>query len=64
MEEVVLVSGARSAIGRLIYEGCDAVAVLQEAQRILRVEELTEVAGLEAGEEGFEVYAEVEAKSY
>ena len=54
----------RSAIGRLIYEGCDAVAVLQEAQRILRVEELTEVAGLEAGEEGFEVYAEVEEKSY
>ncbi len=53
-----------SAIDRLIYEGCNALAVLEEAQRVLRVEELSEAAGLEAQEEGFEVYAEVEARPY
>ncbi len=54
----------RGAIDRLIYEGCNALAVLEEAQRVLRVEELSEAADFEAVEEGFEVYAEVEASSY
>jgi methylmalonyl-CoA mutase len=54
----------RIAIDRLIYEGCNALALLQEAQRVLRVEELSEAAGLEAEEDGFEVYAEVETVSY
>jgi methylmalonyl-CoA mutase len=52
------------AIDRLVYEGCNALAVLQEAQHVLRVEELSEAAGLEAVEEGFEVYAEVGASNY
>jgi methylmalonyl-CoA mutase len=51
----------RVAVDRLVYEGCNALAVLQEAQHVLRVEELSEAAGLEAVEEGFEVYAEVAA---
>ena len=54
----------KTAIDRLIYEGCNALAVLQEAQRVLCVEELSEAAGLEAEEAGFEVYAEVETRSY
>jgi methylmalonyl-CoA mutase len=54
----------RGAIDRLVYEGCNALALLQETQRVLRVEELSEAADLEAVEEGFEVYAEVEAPSY
>jgi methylmalonyl-CoA mutase len=54
----------KTAIDRLIYEGCNVLAVLQEAQRILCVEELSEAAGLEADEAGFEVYAEVETRSY
>ncbi len=54
----------KSAIDRLIYEGCNALALLQEAQRVLRVEELSVAAGLEAEEEGFEAYSEVEAASY
>jgi methylmalonyl-CoA mutase len=54
----------KTAIDRLIYEGCDALATLQEAQRALCVEELSEAAGLEAEEAGFEVNAEVETRSY
>ncbi len=54
----------KTAIDRLIYEGCNALAVLQEAQRVLCVEELSEAAGLDAEEAGFEVYAEVETRSY
>ncbi len=54
----------KTAIDRLIYEGCNALAILQEAQRVLCVEELSEAAGLEAEEAGFEVYAEVETRSY
>jgi methylmalonyl-CoA mutase len=54
----------RGAIDRLVYEGCNALALLQETQQVLRVEELSEAAGLEAVDEGFEVYAEVEASSY
>ncbi len=54
----------KTAVDRLIYEGCDALAVLQEAQRVLCVEELSEAADLEAEEAGFEVYAEVETRSY
>jgi len=53
-----------TAIDRLIYSGCNALAVLQEAQRILCVEELSEAAGFDAEEAGFEVYAEVETRSY
>jgi methylmalonyl-CoA mutase len=54
----------KTAIDRLIYDGCNVLAVLQEAQRVLCVEELSEAAGLEAEESGFEVYAEVETRSY
>lgn len=54
----------KAAIDRLIYEGCNVLATLQEAQRALCVEELSEAAGLEAEEAGFEVYAEVETRSY
>ncbi len=54
----------RGAIDRFVYEGCNALALLQEAQRVLRVEELSAAADLEAEEEGFEVYAEVEASTY
>lgn len=54
----------KTAIDRLIYNGCNALALLQEAQRVLCVEELSEAAGLEAEEAGFEVYAEVETRSY
>ncbi len=54
----------KTAIDRLIYEGCNALAVLQEAQRVLCVEELSQAADLEAEEAGFEVYAEVETRSY
>jgi hypothetical protein len=38
----------------LIEEGCDALALLQEAQAFLRVEELSAAAEEEAAEEGFE----------
>ena len=54
----------KTAIDRLIYEGCNVLAVLQEAQRILCVKELSEAAGLEAEKAGFEVYAEAETWSY
>ncbi len=54
----------KTAIDRLVYNGCNALALLQEAQRVLCVEELSEAAGLEAEEAGFEVYAEVETRSY
>ena len=53
----------QTAIDRVIYEGCNALALLQEAQRVLCVEELSEAASLEAEEAGFEVYAEVETRS-
>jgi methylmalonyl-CoA mutase len=33
-----------SAVDRLVYEGCDAVAVLQETHKVLRVEDLSAVA--------------------
>jgi methylmalonyl-CoA mutase len=44
------------AIDRLIDEGCNALALLQEAQRFLRVEELSAAAEEEAKEEGFEIH--------
>lgn len=43
------------SIDRLIFEGCNALAVLQEAQAALRVEELSAAAEEEAKEDGFEV---------
>jgi methylmalonyl-CoA mutase len=33
-----------SAVDRLVYEGCDAIAVLQETHKVLRVEDLSAVA--------------------
>ncbi|MGO9170863.1 MAG: methylmalonyl-CoA mutase family protein [Rhodomicrobium sp.] len=47
------------AIDRLIHEGCNALALLQEAQGALRVEELSAAAEEEAAEAGFEVHAEI-----
>ncbi len=47
------------AIDRLIHEGCNALAILEEAQATLRVDEISEAAGEEAAEEGFEVHAHV-----
>ncbi len=44
------------AIDRLIHEGCNALAILKEAQAVLRVDEISEAAGEEAAEEGFEVH--------
>jgi methylmalonyl-CoA mutase len=41
------------SIDRLIEEGCNALALLQEAQEFLRVEELSAAAEQEAAEEGF-----------
>ncbi len=52
----------KGAVDRLIYEGCNALAVLQEAQQMLRVEELSDAA-VEATER-FEVYAEVETARF
>lgn len=46
------------AIDRLIYEGCNAAALLKEAHRILRVEELSKAAGREALEDGFDIYGD------
>jgi methylmalonyl-CoA mutase len=43
------------AIDRLIFEGCNVLSVLQEAQAALRVEELAAEAADEATDEGFEV---------
>ena len=54
----------KTAIDRLIYEGCDALAILREAQSVLGVEELSHAADLEAEEAGFEVYADEESRSY
>jgi len=48
----------RTAVDRLVYEGCNALAILEEAQHILRVEELAEAAGLEAEEESFGAFDE------
>ncbi|WKW49424.1 methylmalonyl-CoA mutase family protein [Rhodomicrobium lacus] len=48
----------RTAVDRLVYEGCNALAILEEAQRILRVEELAEAAGLEAEDENFGAFDE------
>ncbi len=47
------------AIDRVIHEGCNALAILEEAQAALRVEEIAEAAGEEASEEGFEVHMHV-----
>ncbi len=44
------------SIDRLVYEGCDALALLEEAQLLLRVEELSAAAQKEAAEDGFEVH--------
>jgi methylmalonyl-CoA mutase len=44
------------AIDRLIHEGCNVLALLQEAQSALRVEELSAAAEEEAAEEGFELH--------
>jgi methylmalonyl-CoA mutase len=44
------------AVDRLLYEGSNALALLEEAHRALRVEELTSAAELEAEEEGFETH--------
>jgi methylmalonyl-CoA mutase len=49
-----------SAVDRLLYEGCNALALLQEAQKLLRVEELSDAADREAQEEGFEILSEAE----
>jgi methylmalonyl-CoA mutase len=46
-----------ASIDRLIYEGCNALALLQEAHQFLRVEELSAAAGEESGDEGFEMHA-------
>jgi methylmalonyl-CoA mutase len=46
-----------AAIGRLIDEDCNALALLQEAQLLLRVEELSAAAEQEAAEDGFEMHA-------
>ncbi len=47
------------AIDRLIHEGCNALAILEEAQAALQVEEISEAAVVEAAEEGFEVHTHV-----
>ena len=44
------------AIDRLIHEGCNALAILEEAQAALKVEELAAAAEEEEAEEGFEVH--------
>lgn len=44
------------AIDRLVHEGCNVLALLQEAHAVLRVEELSAAAEKEAEEEGFEVH--------
>jgi methylmalonyl-CoA mutase len=43
-------------IDRLIHEGCSALAILEEAQSALKVEELAAAAEEEEAEEGFEVH--------
>jgi methylmalonyl-CoA mutase len=53
-----------SAIDRLVYEGCHAVALLNEAQSILKVEELSEAANREAQEEGFDIYGDASDRAY
>ncbi len=45
-----------AAIDRLIHEGCNALAILEEAQAALKVEELAAAAEEEEAEEGFEVH--------
>ena len=44
------------AIDRLIHEGCNALAILEEVQAALKVEELAAAAEEEEAEEGFEVH--------
>lgn len=44
-----------AAIDRLLFEGCNALLILQEAQAALRVQELSLAADEEAKEDGFEV---------
>jgi hypothetical protein len=46
-----------ASIDRLIDEECNTLALLQEAQAFLRVEELSAAAEEEAAEEGFEIHA-------
>jgi methylmalonyl-CoA mutase len=46
-----------ASIDRLIGDDCNALALLQEAQTLLRVEELSAAAEEEAAEEGFETHA-------
>jgi methylmalonyl-CoA mutase len=45
-----------ASVDRLIGEGCNALALLQEAQVFLRVEELSAAAEEEAAEDGFETH--------
>ncbi len=52
------------AVDRLVYEGCDALALLREAQGALRVEELSAAAEEEAAEEGFEVHTHPHAHGH
>ncbi len=47
------------AIDRLVHEGCNALAILEEAQAALKVEELAAAAEEEEAEEGFEVHTHV-----
>ncbi len=47
------------AIDRLIYEGCNALAILEEAQSALKVAELAAAAGEEEVEEIFEVHTHI-----
>lgn len=53
----ILDSQDTASVDRLIGEGCNALALLQEAQEYLRVEELSEAAEDEAAEEGFDTHA-------
>lgn len=47
------------AIDRLVHEGCNALAILEEVQAALKVEELAAAAEEEEAEEGFEVHTHV-----
>jgi methylmalonyl-CoA mutase len=47
------------AIDRLIHEGCNALAILEEAQAALKVEELAAAAEEDEAEVGFEVHTHV-----
>lgn len=47
------------AIDRLVHEGCNALAILEEAQAALKVEELAAAAEEDEAQEGFEVHTHV-----